>query len=213
MRFDIVTIFPEAFASYFSASMMRRAIRSRKARIVLHDLRDATTDAHRTVDDRPYGGGVGMVLKAEPIVKTLERIPRLKRSKTFLLSAKGKSFVQADARRFAKLNQLILVCGHYEGVDERVLRFLDGELSVGDYVLTGGELPAMVIVDAVVRLLPGTLGKDESSRDESHAAPGVLEYPQYTRPPVFRRFRVPRVLLSGNHAAIRAWREGKRRAR
>lgn len=154
-----------------------------------------------------------MILKVETIVKTLRRIPRRSRSRVYLLSAKGKPFTQRDARAFAHLDQLILITGHYEGVDERVRHYVDGELSIGNYVLTGGELPAMVIVDAVTRLLPEVLGNGASARDESHTHPGILEYPQYTRPEVFKRRRVPRILLSGDHAAIAAWRAKHRTRR
>lgn len=192
-----------------STSILGRAQRNRLLNVHLHDIRNVTTDRHRTVDDKPYGGGVGMVMMAEPMVRTLAAIPTEKKCKVILLSAKGKRFDQSTARRYAKLDQLIFVCGRYEGVDERILKFVDDELSIGDFVLTGGELPAMVIADAVTRLLPGVLGKDESSIDESFAQPGQTEYPQYTRPEIFewegRAYRVPKVLLSGDHRLIAAW--------
>ena len=206
MRFDILTIFPEAFGSYLGASILKRAQVRRKVSVHLHDIRRAATDKHRTVDDRPYGGGVGMVMKVGPVWRMLTKLPKLKRRRVLLMSAKGKPFTQADARRLSRYTQLVLIAPRYEGIDERILASVDEEISVGPYVLTGGELPAMVVLDAVARLLPGVLGKDESSRDESHSEPGVLEYPQYTRPEVFRRKRVPKVLLSGDHAAIAKWR-------
>lgn len=211
MRFDILTIFPGALESYLGVSILKRAVAKKKISIHFHDIRKVASDRHRTVDDRPYGGGVGMVMKVEPIVKTLERIPRKRRSKVLLMSAGGKLFTQTTARSFTKLDQLILIAGRYEGVDARINRYIDGELSVGEYVLTGGELPAMVIVDAVSRLLPGVLGKDESSRDESHSKPGMKEYPQYTRPEKFRAQKVPKILLSGDHTAISKWRAKRRR--
>lgn len=214
MRFDILTIFPDAFASYLNTSILKRAQAKKKIRVVFHDIRDFTTDKHRSVDDRPYGGGVGMVMKVEPVVKALAKVPKLKHRKVILLSARGKRLTQVDCRRLAAERQLVLICPRYEGIDERVLEWVDEQVSIGDYVLTGGELPAMVLIDAITRLLPGVLGKDESSRDESHSQPGVLEYPQYTRPEVFRGKRVPTVLLSGDHRKISAWRQRmKKRAR
>ncbi|MBI3957000.1 MAG: tRNA (guanosine(37)-N1)-methyltransferase TrmD [Candidatus Kerfeldbacteria bacterium] len=213
MRFDILTIFPDAFTSYLGVSIVARAIKKKKVTIHRHDIRDHATDRHRTVDDRPYGGGVGMVMKVEPIVKALNAVPKKRKRVIVLFSAKGKPFSQADARRYAKLDQLILISPRYEGVDERVLDYVDEEVSIGLYVLTGGELPALVVIDAATRLLPGVLGKDESSVDESHASPGVLEYPHYTRPEVFRGKKVPPVLLSGDHKKIREWRVKKRRTR
>ena len=185
---------------------MKRAQKNKKVSFHFHDLRDFTTDKHRTVDDRPYGGGVGMVMKAAPVVAALSSLPKNKQRRILLMSAKGKTFTQADAKRLTKYQQLIIVCPRYEGVDERVMDYVDEEISIGNYVLTGGELPAMVVADAVTRLLPGVLGKDESSVDESHSEPGVLEYPQYTRPEVFRKKRVPKELLSGHHKNIDAWR-------
>ncbi len=206
MRFDIVTIFPKLFSPYLGESILKRAQAKKKIRVVLHDLRDFTTDKHRSVDDKPYGGGVGMVMKVEPVYLALRAVPKLKKRRVILLSAKGKRFTQAEARRLAKYQQLVLLCPRYEGIDERVLQYVDEELSIGDYVLTGGELPALIVIDAVTRLLPGVLGKDESSVDESHSQSGVLEYPHYTRPEVFLRQRVPKVLLSGDHKKIQTWR-------
>lgn len=224
MRFDLLTIFPDIFTSYFGESIIKRAVQKKKISLYTHDLRVFTTDKHRTVDDRPYGGGVGMVMKVEPIYKALQELNSVgaglkpaptgrvgKKSRILLMSAKGKTLTQADAKRLSKFQQLIIICPRYEGVDERVLEYIDEEISIGNYVLTGGELPAMVVVDAVTRLLPGVLGKDESSVDESHSEPGILEYPQYTRPEVFRKKRVPKELLSGHHADIAAWRKKMKR--
>lgn len=207
MRFDLITIFPDIFSAYLNESILKRAQKNKKVSFRFHDLRDFTTDKHRTVDDRPYGGGVGMVMKIEPIYKALKAVPKKGKRKVLLMSAKGKTFTQAKAKELTSYQQLIIICPRYEGVDERVLEYVDEEISIGNYVLTGGELPAMVIVDAVTRLLPGILGKDESSIDESHSELGVLEYPQYTRPEVFGKKQVPKELLSGNHKSIAAWRK------
>jgi tRNA (guanine37-N1)-methyltransferase len=206
MRFDLLTIFPGMFDAYLNESILKRAQKNKKVSFHFHDLREFTTDRHRTVDDRPYGGGVGMVMKVEPIYKALKSLPKKKR-RVLLMSAKGKMFTQADAKRLSKYKHIAIICPRYEGVDERVLDYVDEEISIGNYVLTGGELPAMVVIDAVTRLLPGVLGKDESSVDESHSEPGVLEYPQYTRPEVYNKKRVPKELLSGNHKNIASWRE------
>jgi len=207
MRFDILTIFPKVFDAYLNESILKRAQKKKLVSFHAHDLRDYTADKHRTVDGRPYGGGVGMVMKVEPIYTSLRKLPKMKMRRVLLMSAKGKTFTEADAQRLSKYKQIVIVCPRYEGVDERVVDYIDEEVSIGNYVLTGGELPAMVIVDAVTRLLPGVLGKDESSRDESHSEEGVLEYPQYTRPEVFRKKRVPKELLSGHHKDIAAWRK------
>ncbi|MFA5030432.1 MAG: tRNA (guanosine(37)-N1)-methyltransferase TrmD [Patescibacteria group bacterium] len=208
MRFDIITIFPEIFDSYINESILKRAQKSGAIKIVIHNLRDFTLDKHKKVDDRPYGGGPGMVMQIEPIVRALKKIvPRKSAStKIYLTSAKGKTLTQHQAHTFSKLKKLVLICGHYEGVDERIRHYIDGEISIGNYVLTGGELPALVIADSIARLLPGVLGDEESSKDESHETPGLLEYPQYTRPENFEEHRVPKELLSGNHGRISAWR-------
>lgn len=206
MRFDLLTIFPGMFDAYLNESILKRAQKNKRVSFHFHDLRDFTTDKHRTVDDRPYGGGVGMVMKVEPIYQALKALPKSKKRRVLLMSAKGKTFTQADAKRLSKYQQIAIICPRYEGVDERVLDYVDEEVSIGNYVLTGGELPAMVVIDAVTRLLPGVLGKDESSIDESHSEPSVLEYPQYTRPEVYRRKRVPTELLSGHHKNITKWR-------
>lgn len=210
MRFDLITIFPDMFSGYLNESILKRAQAKKKLVFHTHDLRDFTTDKHRSVDDRPYGGGVGMVMKVEPIYKALRALPKFSKRRVLLMSAKGKTFTQADAKRLSKYKQIAIVCPRYEGVDERVMEYVDEEISIGNYVLTGGELPAMVVVDAITRLLPGVLGKDESSVDESHSDPGVLEYPQYTRPEVFRKQRVPKELLSGHHQSINIWRQRHR---
>lgn len=213
-RFDIITIFPDAFPSYLATSILGRAQKKKKILIKTHDLRQFTTDKHRTVDDKPYGGGVGMVMMVEPFAKALKKIvpKRSATTRTILLSAKGRRFTQKDARTFAlKCKRLVFLCGRYEGVDERVSELVDEELSIGDFVLTGGELGAMVVVDAVSRLLPGVLGKDESSADESFSDDSTLEYPQYTRPEVYKGMRVPAELLSGDHKKIAEWRKRMRR--
>ena len=211
MRFDFLTIFPNIFPSYLNESILKRAQKAKKVSFHFHDLRDYTSDKHRSVDDRPYGGGVGMVMKVEPIVKAIASLPKKKKRRVLLMSAKGKRFTQADAKRLTRYQQIVVICPRYEGVDERVLDYVDEEISIGDFVLTGGELPAMMITDAITRLLPGVLGKDESSVDESHSQVGVLEYPQYTRPEVFRKKKVPPELLSGNHKRILAWRSAHRK--
>ena len=205
VRFDILTLFPEMFGGPLGHSILGRASERGLIDIHLTDIRDFATDRHRTVDDYPYGGGPGMVMKPEPIFAAVEAVAR-EGSPIILLSPRGRLFTQRVAMELAEREQLVLICGHYEGVDERVREHLaTDELSIGDYVLTGGELAAMVVVDAVGRLVPGVLGDDESADDESHAQ-GLLEYPHYTRPPEFRGWRVPDVLLSGNHAEIARWR-------
>ncbi|HEU5348329.1 MAG TPA: tRNA (guanosine(37)-N1)-methyltransferase TrmD [Ktedonobacterales bacterium] len=212
MRFDIFTLFPEMFRGPLDESILARARERGLLEIVLHNPRDVTTDRHHIVDDYPYGGGAGMVMKPEPLFTAVERLAPS--GLVILLSPQGRIFTQEMARRLAREPQITLVCGHYEGVDERVREYLvSDEISVGDFVLTGGELAAMVVVDAVARLLPGVLAAG-STEEESHTA-GLLEYPHYTRPAEFRGWRVPDVLLSGNHAAIARWRrkESLRRTR
>lgn len=215
MRFDIISLFPESFASYFGVSILKRAEESGLIGIYTHQLRDFAHDKHKTVDDTPYGGGAGMVLKVEPIAEALEYVKALtpeKNTRTILFSAKGKVCTQEDIKRLAAYERLILFCGRYEGVDERVVeRLVDEELSIGEYVLTGGEIPAMVVVDAVSRLVPGVLGNAESAETESHSVPGTLEYPQYTKPEVWQDMRVPEVLLSGHHGEIEKWRQNASR--
>lgn len=239
MKFNLITIFPEIFNSYFNESIIKRAVKKELVEINIHNLRDYTDDKHRTVDDTPYGGGAGMLMKVEPLfkavasikqqvardkkIKTLTTNSKLPATKIILLSAKGKKWDQAMAKKYAKLENIVLICGRYEGVDERVKKFIDEEISIGDYVLTGGEIGAMVIVDSLTRLIPGVLGNEGSFKDESHWTPGVLEYPQYTRPEKFeyapltrgdgglKSLKVPKVLLSGNHKEIEKWREKNRK--
>ena len=215
MTFHIITIFPHIFDSYFNESILKRAQTKGRIKIKIHDLRDYTNDRHKSVDDSPFGGGAGMVMKVEPIYKSLRDLKlkvKSKKLKVILLSAKGKKWDQQLAKNYSKLDNVILICGRYEGVDERVVEFIDEEVSIGDYVLTGGEIPAMAIVDSIARLLPDVLGNKESAVDESHSSPGILEYPQYTRPEIFidnddQERKVPPVLLSGNHGEIEKWRK------
>jgi len=211
MQFDIVTIFPGIFDSYFSESILKRAQEKQHIEMNIHNLRDYTTDKHHTTDDTPYGGGPGMVMKVGPIVRAIEDIEASSPGKTarvILTSAKGSQYTQARARKYVKdFDQLIILCGRYEGVDERVMEMVDDEISVGPYVLTGGEIAAMAITDSITRLLPGVLGNVASSKDESHSKEGLLEYPQYTKPENFRGWKVPEVLLSGNHEEISKWRK------
>jgi tRNA (guanine37-N1)-methyltransferase len=211
MTINIVTLFPEYFDSNFNASILKRALAADLLHINIVHIRDFATDKHRTTDDRPYGGGPGMVMKVEPIQKALESLKVTGTSKTLLTSAKGSLFTQQRAEEFSKLDTVTIICGHYEGVDERVAQnLIDEEIRIGDYVLTGGEPAASVIIDAVTRLLPGVLGNDASNKDESHSTPGTLGYPQYTRPETYNGWSVPSVLLDGNHADIKAWREQNR---
>jgi len=211
MHIDVLTIFPSMFGPILGESIIKRAVNSGKVAIRLHDIRDYTTDKHRKVDDRPYGGGSGMVMAPQPIFSCCDEVVRKikvakSRRSIILLSPRGRCLTQRAAARLSKMKHLVLICGHYEGVDERVGRSLaDEEISIGDYVLTGGELPAMVVIDAVVRLLPGVLGNASSTQNESFQEE-FLEYPQYTRPAVFQGKKVPAVLLSGDHKAIDAWR-------
>ena len=213
MQIDILTLFPQMFQSPFSSSILKRAIEQRLITINIYNIRDYTHDKHHIVDDYVYGGGSGMVLKPEPIFEAVESVKSdipLKQGASILpiilLTPQGRPFSQQVALELSKCSHLILICGHYEGVDERVREYLaTDEISIGDYVLSGGELAAMVIVDATARLLPGVLGSEASPLDDSHAT-GLLEYPQYTRPPVYRGWSVPEVLLSGNHAQITKWR-------
>jgi tRNA (guanine37-N1)-methyltransferase len=220
MQFDIITIFPGFFAGIFEHGVVKRAIQSGLLKVAVHDLREFTHDRHRTVDDRPFGGGEGMVLKPEPLAEAVEHLALASRAEragqgetVILLSAQGRRFSQNVARELAQTRRVVLLCGRYEGVDERVNELVaDQELSIGDYVLSGGELGAAVILDATMRLLPGVLGNDASSDNESFAMSsaegtgGVLDHPQYTRPAEFRGLAVPEVLSGGNHDQIRRWR-------
>lgn len=207
MRLDILTILPEMFPAVLNASIVGRAIESGALEVVVHDLRDWTHDRHRTTDDSPFGGGPGMVMKPEPVFEALDAVAALSEvpGRVILLSPQGAPLTQALVRELAAEERLILVCGHYEGFDERIVMRADAEISIGDYVLTGGELPALVVTDAVARLQPGVLGDPESAADESFGE-HLLEYPQYTRPATFRDMQVPEVLRSGDHAKIAAWR-------
>lgn len=212
MNFHIITIFPHIFDSYFNESIIKRAQDKKKIGIKVYDLRDWTNDKHRSVDDSPFGGGEGMVMKVGPIYRAIRDIKKKtgKKRKIALLSARGEKWTQDRAREYASLKDVILVCGRYEDVDHRVANFIDEEISIGEYVLTGGEIPAMAVVDSVTRLLPGVLGNEDSGVADSHSRPGYLKYPQYTRPQVFKagnkKYAVPDVLVSGDHEKVEKWR-------
>lgn len=221
MRFDIVTIFPDISGSYLKESIIKRAQEKRLIKINVHNLRNWTSDRHKTVDDRPFGGGIGMVMKVEPIFKAVADIKKSggknKKARVVLFTPRGKKFNQKMAYRFVKLDQLIMICGRYEGVDERVARHIaDEEISIGDYVLMGGELPALIVIETVARLIPGVIGKKQLLKERITKGGGFIESPEYTRPPKFypkgkfRRARpevwsVPKVLLSGDHKKIGEW--------
>ena len=214
MRLDLVTLFPEFFKWPFSHSLLKQACAKQIVEFHLHNPRNFTEDRHRTVDEKPFGGGPGMILKPEPVFRCVEKIPQAKRARVLLLSPRGKPLTQTKASKLVQWKHLILICGHYEGVDERVSKHLvDEEISVGDFVTMGGEGPALCLVEAVVRFLPGVLDNPESLKEESFSLFGEgkgeqrLEFPQYTRPRIFRDWKVPPVLLSGNHPAIKKWRE------
>jgi len=227
MTYHILTIFPEIFTSFLKESILARAQEEGKVEIKVYDIRDYTKDKHRTVDDTPYGGGAGMVMKIEPIYKAITELglDKLPNKRTVLLSAKGEQFTQAKAGEYKDLENLILICGRYEGVDQRVADHLcDEEISIGPYVLNGGEVPAMAIIEASSRLLPGVLGNKESLAEESYKIENpkdkikkkskiknLKEYPQYTKPEVFNDWKVPEILLSGNHQKIAEWREKNQR--
>jgi len=222
MKFDIVTLFPKMFEGVFGESMIKRAVDKKLIEIKTHDMRQWAWNNYGAVDDKPYGGGVGMLIRVDVIAKAITDITNfqktnlqfpnksqiinnnLQREKTriVLTSARGKKFTQRDAERLGKYDNLIIICGHYEGFDERISELVDEEISIGDYVLTGGEIPAMTIIDSVTRLLPGVVGKYVSSKDESHSSDGYIEYPQYTRPEVYDGKKVPEVLLSGDPKKI-----------
>jgi len=207
IRFDIISIFPNIFDSYFKESIIQRAQQKRLIKVKVHNLRKWTKDRHRIVDDRPFGGGMGMVLKVEPIFKAVSSLKKRK-TKVILFTPRGKKFNQKMAYRLSKLNHLILICGRYEGVDERVAKYIaDEEISIGDYDLMGGELPAMVVIETISRLIPGVIGKPQLLKERITKEKGFIEYPQYTRPEVFKKWQVPKVLLSGNHKKIGEWRE------
>jgi len=217
IKFDIITIFPDIFSSYFKESLISRAQKKKLIKIKVHDLRKYTKDKHKTVDDKPFGGGLGMVMKVEPIYKAVKELSSLKRSlaplskkksKIILFTPRGKKFNQKMADQFSKLDQLILICGRYEGVDERIAKYVaDMEISIGDYDLMGGELPAMITIETVSRLVPGVLGKKELLKQRITKDKGFIEYAQYTRPETFNKWRVPKVLVSGDHKKIAEWRK------
>ena len=207
-NFDVITLFPKAFELINNLGVITKALDKNLIDVNLHDLREYGEGSYRQVDDKPYGGGAGMVLKPEPIYKAYESIRKLPKSKTLLMTPQGKVLKQKDLLRWATLDQIIIICGQYEGFDERVRCLADEEISLGDYILSGGEIPAVSIINGLTRLLPGVLGDPNSLKDESHNS-SLLEYPQYTRPKTFRDMQVPDILLSGNHAEIEAWRNQK----
>ena len=211
MKIDVVTLFPEMFAGPLDASIVGRARETGRLELRVHNLRDYTHDRHKTVDDKPFGGGPGMLLKPEPVFEAVENLAG-SATRVILLTPAGRKFDQNLARELSGASHLLMLCGSYEGFDERIRSLAHAQLSIGDYVLTNGALPAMVIIDAVTRLLPGVLGDDESTREESFGG-GLLEYPHYTRPAEFRGMKVPEVLLSGNHGEIAKWRADQARLR
>ena len=207
MRFDIVTLFPDFFTSPLNSGLLGKALARQIATVHLTNPRDFTTDKHHKVDDEPYGGGVGMLIKPEPIFAAVESLPHLPKREVILLTPQGQTMNQKMFQEIAaEYEQTVLICGHYEGIDERVLHLVTREVSLGDFVLTCGEIPALTLLNGVIRLLPGTVGKEESLKAESFEA-GLLDYPQYTRPADFRGLKVPDVLLSGNHQRIAQWRK------
>ncbi len=213
MQFEVFTLLPEIFSPYLESSILQRACQRGLLTVNLHNIRDYTHDKHHTTDDTPYGGGGGMVMKAEPVFEAVETVLGLDALHAhpppvpvILLDPQGRVFSQSIADELSRYEKIALICGRYEGVDERIRQYLaTDEISIGDYVLTGGELPALVVIDAIARLLPGVLGDPEGAADDSHAS-GLLEYPHYTRPPVFRGWEVPEILLSGDHARVAQWR-------
>jgi len=216
IRFDVLTLFPDLFQGYLSQSLLKLAIQRGLVQVHLWNIRDWATDKHQKVDDRPFGGGPGMVLMPEPVMDCVEAV-RAKAEpagRVVMLTPAGRRLTQPFVEELAECPRLLLLCGRYEGFDDRIRQLLDPvEVSVGDFVCNGGEVPAMVVIDTVIRLVPGVLGDEASAADESHSAPGRIEYPQYTRPRVFRGLEVPEVLLSGNHGAVARWREEQSRLR
>ena len=220
MKFQAISIYPNMFNSYLGEGILKRALDNRIIHFTARDLRDWSTDRYKSVDDTPYGGGAGMLMKIELLYNALEEVKEkynteASKRKIILLSASGKTWNQQMAKEYSKLDEVIFVCGRFEGVDARISHFIDEEVSVGDYVLKGGELPALIIMDSITRLLPEALGNNESSLDESHSEEGVLEYPQYTKPAVFeidgQKYQVPEVLTNGNHAEIAKWRKANQK--
>ena len=231
MKFDIVTLFPKMFEGVFGESMIKRAVEKNLIEIKTHDMRQWAWNNYGAVDDKPYGGGVGMLIRVDVVDRAIKDITNfqktnlqfpnksqitnnnLQKEKTriILTSARGRRFTQRDAERLGKYENLVIICGHYEGFDERISDLVDEEISIGDYVLTGGEIPTMVIVDSVSRLLPGVLGKDASSKEESHSTDGYIEYPQYTRPEIYEGKKVPEVLFGGDPKKIKAWQFNERK--
>ncbi len=214
MRFDIITIFPEIINSYINESILKRAQAKKIIKIKVHNPRFYTKDKHKSVDDRPYGGGPGMILMCLPFYKTLKSIKRQKKSRIVMLDPGGKQFTQREAERLVKYDQLILLSGRYEGFDARLENFIDEKISIGSYVLAGGELPALVMLETICRLVPGVLGHEESNQDETFASSlDYIEYPQYTRPEVLKiqgkKLTVPKILLTGDHEKIKAWRKSQ----
>jgi tRNA (guanine37-N1)-methyltransferase len=209
MKFIILTLFPEAFESYLGISLLKRALAKKFITIETRNLRDYANNPHKKVDDRPYGGGAGMVLRVDVIDRALRDIKRKTKSKklkVILLTPQGKTFNQTMAKKLSKNETLVLVCGRYEGFDERVRGLVDMEISIGDFVLTGGEIPALTVLDTVARLVPGVVGKEASLAEESFSE-SMLEYPQYTRPEVYKKMKVPKILLTGDHGKVAAWRK------
>jgi len=206
MRIDIITIFPKMFAPVLGESIIKRAQKKGIIKIAVHNLRDYSLDKHKKVDDRPFGGGPGMVMNPQPFFAAVKDIQGKAKAKVILLSPQGRLLTQKTCRNLAREKRLILLCGHYEGIDERVKKIVDAEVSIGDYVLTGGELAAMVLVDGVVRLVPGVLGHQDSIKSETFEE-NLLEYPHYTRPAIFKGMKVPQILLSGDHEKIAVWRK------
>lgn len=220
MKFQAISIYPNMFNSYLSEGILKRSLDNRIIHFSARDLRDWSTDNYKSVDDTPYGGGVGMLMKIEILHSALKEVKTKyntepSKRKIILLSASGKTWNQQMAKEYSHLDEIIFICGRFEGVDARIRHFIDEEVSVGDYVLTGGELPALIIMDSITRLLPEALGNNESSLDESHSEEGVLEYPQYTKPAIFevegQKYAVPEVLTNGNHAEITKWRKANQK--
>ena len=206
LKIDIITLFPKMFKGPFDESIVKRAQDRKLVRINIHDLREYGFGERKTVDGRPYGGGIGMILMVEPIYKALKKI-KTKNSKVILLTPRGKTFNQQNSIKLSKSEHLIFIAGHYEGYDERITKFIDQEISIGNFILTGGEIPTMAIIDSIVRLIPGVLKKEDATKYESFSEENLVEYPQFTRPEEFKGLKVPQILLSGNHKEISGWRK------